>query len=222
MKPFDREKWKDRERSKCGEPGHPPWSCPNDDADGDAKSQVSQASSMKKLAKELKSIKKSFIQLQKTKENESDSDISASNELQGESQEESHFQFEAGNFQFAQVEHEFEPPIAKLFQLAWKNTKTVQNNVEIAQASGNQLDLRKVILFDSQSTMDLFCNRAFVNCPFHSNKSMRALQATVAQWWSPSRQRCRDITQMSGTIAKPSPIFWLYAMSSSNTALPRL
>jgi Skp family chaperone for outer membrane proteins len=128
---------------------------------------------MKKLAKELKSIKKSFIQLQKTNENESDSDISASDESQGDEQAESHFQFEAGNFQFAQVEHEFEPSIAKLFQQAYENTKTVRNDVKIAQALGTQLDLRKVILLDSQSTMDLFCNRALVQRTFRSDRSMR-------------------------------------------------
>jgi hypothetical protein len=55
LKPFDKEKWKERECRKCGEPGHPPWSCPNNDADGDAKSQASQASSMKKLERALTS-----------------------------------------------------------------------------------------------------------------------------------------------------------------------
>jgi uncharacterized protein YodC (DUF2158 family) len=169
-KPFDKEKWKDRECNKCKETGHPGWSCPNDDANGDAKSQMSQASSMKKLERALtKSIKKSFTQLQKT--NESDSDISASDELQ----EESHFQFEVGGFQFAQVENEFEPQIAKLFKQVWRNTKNVRNDVNLAQALGTktQLDLREVILLDSQSTMDLFCNRALVKRTFRSDKSTR-------------------------------------------------
>jgi hypothetical protein len=148
----------------------PGWSCLNDDADGDAKSQASHASSMKKLEKAFtKSLKKSFAQMQTT--NESDSDISASDDSHGES----HFQFESGNFQFAQVENEFEPQIVKLFEHAWRNTKNVRNDVNLAQALGTttQIDLRKVILLDSQSTIDLFCNRALVKRTFRSDKSMR-------------------------------------------------
>jgi hypothetical protein len=47
--------------------------------------------------------------------------------------------------QFAQVENEFEPRIAKLFKQAGSKIKP---------------DLREIILLDSQSTMDLFCNAA--------------------------------------------------------------
>jgi hypothetical protein len=136
--------------------------------DGDAKSQTCQASSMKKLEMAFtKSIKKSFTQLQRM--DESDSDISDSDESQGES----HFQFDEDGFQFTQVEHKFEPQIAKLFKRAW-TTRKVRNNSKLSQAAGTQTkpDLREFILLDSQSTMDLFCNCALVKRTFRSNKSM--------------------------------------------------
>ena len=55
-----------------------------------------------------------------------------------------HFQVGQHAFQFAQLEQEFEPCIAKLFK----------------QVHGTKidLDLREIILLDSQSTMDLICN----------------------------------------------------------------
>jgi hypothetical protein len=50
--------------------------------------------------------------------------------------------------QFAQVDEGFEPIIVKLFK---------QNH-----GSKIKLDLREVILLDSHSTMDLFCNSVMV------------------------------------------------------------
>jgi hypothetical protein len=50
--------------------------------------------------------------------------------------------------QLAQVDKEFEPTIANLFKQA---------------GSSVNIDLREVILLDSQSTMDLFCNAALVS-----------------------------------------------------------
>ena len=152
-KPFDKEYWKDKECFKCNKKGHPSSHCPNADVDEDDKSRSSQAKSVKKLAKDLKSMKKAFTQLQQMKE--ADSDISDSDSSEGES----HFQFEDDAFQFTQVEKEFEPQIAKLFK----------------QTHGTKikLDLREVILLDSQSTMDLMCNPALVKKTFRSSKSMR-------------------------------------------------
>jgi hypothetical protein len=49
--------------------------------------------------------------------------------------------------QFAQLDKKFEPIIAKLFKQVGSSIK---------------LDLKEVILLDSQSTMDLFCNAALV------------------------------------------------------------
>jgi hypothetical protein len=105
-KPFDKEYWKDKECFKCKKKGHPSSHCDKDDDDT---SRASQAS-VKKLSKDIKSIKKAFTQLQQMKEE--DSDMSDSDT----SEENSHFQFASNGFQFAQIEREFEPRIAKLFK----------------------------------------------------------------------------------------------------------
>jgi hypothetical protein len=113
--------------------------------------------SIKKLAKDTKNLKKAFTQLQRT--GEQDSDWSGS-----ESKEEGlHFQFGDGS-QFMQMKVKqmaikFEPPIAKLFK----------------QTHGTKikLDLKKVILLDSQFTMDLICDPALVELTFKSSHIMR-------------------------------------------------
>jgi hypothetical protein len=58
-----------------------------------------------------------------------------------------------------QMAIEFEPQIAKLFK----------------QTHGTKikLDLKKVILLDSQSTMDLICDPALVELTFKSSHSMQ-------------------------------------------------
>jgi hypothetical protein len=153
---FDKEYWNDKTCFNCGEKGHPSSSCmkvavANDD------DSTSIAQSIKKLAKDTKNLKKAFTQLQKT--TKQDSDLSGS-----ESEEEdSHFQFGDG-FQFTQMKVkqtaiEIEPRIAKLFK----------------QTHGTKikLDLKKVILLDSQSTMDLICDPALVESTFKSSHSMR-------------------------------------------------
>jgi hypothetical protein len=60
--------------------------------------------------------------------------------------------------QLAQVEKEFEPRIAKLFKQAGLSVK---------------IDLWEVILLDSQSTIDLFCNAALVSKTCKSPTIMR-------------------------------------------------
>jgi hypothetical protein len=60
--------------------------------------------------------------------------------------------------QFAQLDKKFEPRIAKLFKQAGSSIK---------------LDLKEVILLDSQSTMDLFCNASLVSKISKSRSSMR-------------------------------------------------
>jgi hypothetical protein len=81
-----------------------------------------------------------------------------------ESEEEDlHFQF-PDEFQFTQMKVKqmaikFEPRIAKLFKQTY-GTKI-------------KLDLRKVILLDSQSTMDLICDPALAESTFKSSRSMR-------------------------------------------------
>jgi fumarate hydratase class II len=115
---------------------------------------ASAASSVKKLKKDLKSIKKAFntVNTQLAKLKEYDSDIS---ELEGE--EVSHFQVDQA-LQFAQLHKKFEPTIAKLFKQAGSSIK---------------LDLKEVILLESQSTMDLFCNAALLSKISKSISSMR-------------------------------------------------
>jgi hypothetical protein len=78
-------------------------------------------------------------------------------------EEDSHFQFGDG-FQLTQMKVkqtaiEFEPQIAKLFK----------------QTHGTKikLDLKKVILLDSQSTMDLICDPDLVESTFKPSHSMR-------------------------------------------------
>jgi hypothetical protein len=153
---FDKEYWKDKTCFNCGEKGHPSSSCTKAAVANDDDS-ASIAQSVKKLAKDTKNLKKAFTQLQKTTERDLDLSGSESEE------EDSHFQFGDG-FQFTQMRVkqtaiEFEPRIAKLFK----------------QTHGTKikLDLKKVILLDSQSTMDLICDPALVESTFKSSHSMR-------------------------------------------------
>ena len=98
-------------------------------------------------------MKKAFTQLQQLQE--SDSDISDDDE----EEKKSHFQIADGEFQFTQLKQEFEPQIAKLFNRA--------------PEFNNKLDLRDIILLDSQSTMDLFCNQALITETYKYSSSMR-------------------------------------------------
>ena len=93
---------------------------------------------------------------------EEESDIS---ESEGE-EEASHFQVceaQVGTekaFQFTQVESSFDPRIEALFK---------QSNADRPK----DLNLRNVLLLDSQSTMDLFCNRDLVEEIIPSKLQMR-------------------------------------------------
>jgi hypothetical protein len=62
------------------------------------------------------------------------------------------------DLQFAEQDKKFEPIITKLFKQAGSSIK---------------LDLKEVILLDSQSTMDLFCNAALVSKISKSRSNMR-------------------------------------------------
>jgi hypothetical protein len=84
---------------------------------------------------------------------ESESNLSGS-----DGEEASHFQYDDA-FLFTQLESEFEPRISILFKQA--------HGAKIA------LDLRQVMLLDSQSTMDLFCNTALVSETRKSGDTMR-------------------------------------------------
>jgi len=156
---YDKQHWADKICFNCGKKGHPAWSCDKDD--DDTKSTTSTADSVKQLTKEMKSIKKKFstvnAQLKLKQVQEEDSDLSESEDEDGSS----HFQVgDTSSFQFAQLEDDFDPKIAKLFKQLHKNRP-------------KELDLREVILLDSQSTMDLICNPKLVKETFKSNTSMR-------------------------------------------------
>jgi hypothetical protein len=93
---FDKEYWKDKTCYKCEKKGHPVNKFPkksNNDDDNDEKSVAKAASSIKKLKKDFKSMKKAFTtvntQLEKLKE--ADSDLSGSEDDDNQS----HFQMDA-------------------------------------------------------------------------------------------------------------------------------
>jgi hypothetical protein len=154
---YGKKYWKGKECYKCHKMGHPATHCgkKSKSNDDDDRSAAATVNSVKKLQKDIKSMRKAFTtvntQLEKLKE--AKADIS---ESKGED-EASHFQMYVA-LQFAQVEKEFEPRIAKLFKKAGLLVK---------------IDLREVILLDSQSTMDLFCNEALVSKTCRSTTSMR-------------------------------------------------
>jgi hypothetical protein len=160
----------------CGEKGHPSSSCMKPAVANNIDS-TSIAHSIEKLAKETKNLKKAFAQLQKTSKQDSN--------LDSESEEEdSHFQFDDG-FQFTQMEVkqmaiEFKPCIAKLFK----------------QMHGTRikLDLKTVLLLDSQSTMDLICDQALVESTF---KSSHRQHATEKQWWNHGSEQTGNHVRMS-------------------------
>jgi hypothetical protein len=120
---------------------------------------VRAASSVKKLKKDLKSIKKAFttVNTQLSQLKEDNSDISESKE-----EEASHFQVDQA-LQFAQLDKKFEPRIAKLFKQAGSSIK---------------LDPKEVILLESQSTMDLSCNAALV-IKISKSRSIMGLKSNV-------------------------------------------
>jgi hypothetical protein len=111
---YDKKYWNDKECYKCHKKGHPATHCPKKPSDDDDCSKVSAASSVKKLKKDLKSIKKAFttVNTQLAQLKEADYDISES-----EVEEASHFQVDQA-LQFAQLDKKFEPRIAKLFKQA--------------------------------------------------------------------------------------------------------
>jgi hypothetical protein len=153
---FDKEYWKDKTCYKCEKKGHPANKCPQkSNNDDDEKSLASAASSVKKPKKDFKSMKKAFtmVNTQLKKLKEADSDLSGSED----DNDQSNFQMDAA-IQFTQVDKDFEPTIANLFKQAGSSVK---------------IDLREVILLDSHSTMDIFCNAALISKTRKSTTIMR-------------------------------------------------
>ena len=160
---FDKQKFKDHKCKKCNGKGHPDWACPTDTDDGKSHtSQSSQALSTKQLEKLVsKSVSQVLTQLQTPPE--ADSDLSDVSDISASPDGDNLFQV-SSDYQFHQVEATFDPPIARLFQQASRPSKF---------ASTPPFDLKTVILLDSQSTMDLFCNRSYVQTVSRSDSGMR-------------------------------------------------
>jgi hypothetical protein len=156
---YDKNYRKDKECFKCHKKVHPATHLLKTPSDDDDRSTTSTARSVNKLKKDLKSTKKAFttINTQLAQLKEADSDISES-----EGEEASHFQVDQA-LQFSQVDKKSEPRIVKLFKQTGSSIK---------------LDLREVILLDSQSTMDLFYNAALVSKTSKS-KSCMLLKSNV-------------------------------------------
>jgi hypothetical protein len=146
-KDFDKENFKDKPCFKCRKKGHPQSHCPAKDNDDDSSissksSKGSKSGSSKPKLKEfenlVKSLKKSFAQLKSAQEEYSDSDSS---------EEMLHFQFDSGI-------RKKDLPAPESAYLTFKQFK---------KGLGKEFDLREVILLDNQSTVDIFCNKKFVN-----------------------------------------------------------
>jgi hypothetical protein len=77
---YDKKYWNDKECYKCHNKGHPATHCPKKPSDNDDRSTASAASSVKKLKRDPKSIKKAFtmVNTQLAQLKEVDSEISES------------------------------------------------------------------------------------------------------------------------------------------------
>ena len=182
-KPYDVAYWKDKECYKCKKKGHPANHCKSKTSSSDDRSVRSSRSSqslssqdLKKLRKDLKHSKKSFATLQDRIEELEDEDLTDSDES---NEEDSHFQYgsETG-FQMVQIVSDtYEPQdqitgVEQVFhqQFETRNQEALFNQ---KNKSKMNLDLRNVILLDSQSTMDLFCNPDMVHKISKSKKTIR-------------------------------------------------
>jgi hypothetical protein len=148
--------------------------------------------SIKNLAKDTKNLKKAFTQLQKT--SKQDSDLSDS-KLE---EDNLHFQFDNG-FQFMQM---------KMKQMAIKFEPCIAKLLKQTHGTRIKLDLKKVILLDSPSTMDLIGDPALVESTFKSSHSMQ-LKSNGGTMEVKNRKSCWDSICMCGIIRKPLPTFSL-------------
>jgi hypothetical protein len=144
LKPYNKKFFADNECFTCGKLGHPTKSCPNASTDDSNKpsskskskknsdNDDASATSIKKLTKGFKKMQQTLTQINEKITEGNKSDIS---------DKESHFQFT-----FAQKELDAAfPGVAKVMKQSHKSLRN--------------LNMREVILLDSQSTICVFCNK---------------------------------------------------------------
>jgi hypothetical protein len=194
----DKEYWKDKTCYICNEKGHPSPQCPhknkkkpsdgdkssktNKNKDDDDKSRSSKSSKSSEISKLQKQMKKSFATMEtKIHELEKDEELTDSDD----DEEDSHFQFQ-DEIGFVQLESDsddtatqevHEIPGVTLQEATMLQQAFEDRNAKVLfkQNHGKkiELDLKNVILLDSQSTMDLFCNPKLVEDIHKSDKRMR-------------------------------------------------
>jgi hypothetical protein len=167
---FDKKYWKDLTCYNCNKKGHPSSHCPDknkdknkDTDDKSVSSKTSKTSKTNSINKAQKKLKKSFATLSmKIDELENESDLSRS-----DSDEDADSHFQTGTLSgFQMMQHE--TAIQFGYQMVERETTLQQTfekrNADVLFKNGPKikLDLRKIILLDSQSTMDLFCNLELV------------------------------------------------------------
>jgi hypothetical protein len=156
-KPYNKKFFADKECFNCGKLGHPADSCPNKAGDDDkpaskGKSKKKEAdgdasvSSMKKLEKGFKKMQKTLTQINDKIDEGNDSDLS---------EEDSHFQYA-----LAQV------VLDKGFP---KTAKVLKQSHKLL----NGLEMREIILLDSQSTICVFCNKSLLASITKARKPLR-------------------------------------------------
>ncbi len=137
----------------CGQKGHIASKCPkkkqSKDSDNSSVSSKSSKSKLDELEKIVKKTSKQFTQLKAQLEDSKDDDNDDSEE------EHSHLQF------FSLAHYCVSP-------------EKYHYNVSMKQSTGKLegLDLRNVILLDSQSTMSLFCKKRLVTKIRKSNEKL--------------------------------------------------
>jgi hypothetical protein len=195
----DKEDWKDKSCCHCQKKGHPSSHCRHKKGDGNSSkktdddksrsSELSETSKTSSINKLQKKMKKSFAAVEsKIQELEKeDSDIA---EPDDEAEEASHFQCEEqdasnehlmiqlkedhndtlieGVNEIPGVSLEEATMLQQTFQKPSEEVLFKQNHNK-----KSELDLKNIMLFDSQSTMNLFCNPKLVSNIHETDKRMR-------------------------------------------------